>query len=77
MEYHYKEALQVPEKWAEKKRKSFDCYGGQSSEEEDYGKKERLHQKTMQAINCYSEIYNFDDQKYNQEFIHELSILTK
>ena len=37
MEYHYKEALQVPEKWAEKKRKSFDSYGGQSSEEENYG----------------------------------------
>lgn len=52
-------------------------YEKENIEEEDYGKKERLHEKTMRAINCYSEIYNFDDQKYNQEFIHELSILTK
>jgi hypothetical protein len=52
-------------------------YEKENIEEEDYGKKERLHEKTMRAINCYSEIYNFDDQKYNQEFMHELSILTK
>ena len=52
-------------------------YERENLEEDEIGKKERLHHKTMKAIDCFMNITNFDDPKYNTEFKNELAILNK
>jgi uncharacterized C2H2 Zn-finger protein len=52
-------------------------YERENLEEDEIGKKEQLHHKTMKAIDCFMNITNFDDSKYNTEFKNELAILNK
>jgi uncharacterized C2H2 Zn-finger protein len=52
-------------------------YERENLEEDEVGKKEKLHYKTMKAIDCMMNITNFDDPKYNTEFKNELAVLNK
>ena len=52
-------------------------YERENLDEDEVGKKEQLHHKTMKAIDCMMNITNFDDPKYNNEFKNELAILNK
>ena len=45
--------------------------------EDDYGKKERLIDKSFQVMNRYKDIINIDDPKFNGDFTNELAILNK
>jgi len=45
--------------------------------EDEYGKKERLIDKSFLVMNRYKDIINIDDPKYNVEFTNELAILNK
>jgi len=45
--------------------------------DDDYGKKERLIDKSFQVMDRYKDIINIDDPKYNCDFTNELAILNK
>ena len=49
----------------------------QEREEIDYNRKSVLNDKTMKAIDCFSQIVNIDNPSCNSDFKNELAILNK